>query len=472
MKKRNYVLKSFAWIGFLTVLFSSCSSDKLEESMKRANNVNQPAFVTNPKNLNIIYFIPKDQIPDANYKKRLSDLFIYFQKYIKSEMERYGFENTNLGLPVDSASGLVKFIEIRGKEDISAYPYSGGDKKIKNEIFEYKILNPNEFSSNYHTFVITLDNREKKDVPYYGPAGFAFGIDFNNLKVENIGNRNLVGSYVGGNLHEMIHGLTLLGENTIIHESGRISEQNTLGNTLMGTGNGTLGYSPTYISYPFAAILNRVDVFQKYAGNIKFYEKPNANITTTRVDFNRETQAIELEGIIDNTTEISNVFAFCRELPHGGGSYDVGFKGDLAPNGFRVSIPITDLQTQRVNRTGYTLVLKALFKNGAHIDQKVMEFKAENNNVTFDNDVYVYQNCTFGGYKVALKTGNYTKQDLINLGIKDNDISAIFIPELLGIKVTLYDDDNFSGESFSTTKSIDCKFNDRTTSIKIEKLTK
>lgn len=476
---KNRILNSTVLIGAVTFLLNSCSNENLLNSRElnlkgeSSTPIINTGFVTNPKNLNIVYFIPNDQTPDPNYRKRLTALYTHFQEYIRKEMERYGFENTNLGLPVDSATGLVKFIEIKGKEGISSYPYKGGDKKIKQEIADYKALNPKEFSSDFQTHVLVLDNRVKKDVPFYGPAGFSFGIDFENMKVENIKRKDLVGSYIGGNLHEMTHGLTinLAGPQYAVHESPRISDTITLGNTLMGTGNGTFGKSKTYISYSFASILNRNDVFQRAARDYKFYEKANVDIEITKEYFNDETKSIEIEGIINSTDkEISDVSAYCRELPYKGGSYDVGFRGELTSNKFKVSIPIIDLQTLVAARTGYSFIVKFIFKNGAHFDKVLNGFKVENNKAIFDNDVYAFQNCGYAGYKIALKIGNYTKQDLLNIGIKDKDISGIFIPEGLGLKVTLYNNDNFTGESYSTTKSIDCKFNDKTTSLKVEKL--
>ena len=91
--------------------------------------------------------------------------------------------------------------------------------------------------------------------------------------------------------------------------------------------------------------------------------------------------------------------------------------------------------------------------------------------------VKVYQHCMYddSGYAVVLRAGNYTTSQLNTLGIVDNDISSLEVP--IGMKVTLYDADNLTGNSIIIDGSDRCltdnallagNWNDKTSSVKVE----
>lgn len=86
--------------------------------------------------------------------------------------------------------------------------------------------------------------------------------------------------------------------------------------------------------------------------------------------------------------------------------------------------------------------------------------------------VFVYEDYNYLKLGKALSVGNYTMQQLLNLGIMDNSISSIGIPE--GLKITLYENDNYGGASISLTRHTPdlslVNFNDKTSSLKVEKL--
>ncbi len=81
-----------------------------------------------------------------------------------------------------------------------------------------------------------------------------------------------------------------------------------------------------------------------------------------------------------------------------------------------------------------------------------------------------YKDCNYGGYAVGLGQGNYTTSQLNALGILNNDISSIKVTA--GYKVTLYQDDNFSGASLVLTANDEClvdnSWNDVASSLKVE----
>jgi hypothetical protein len=82
-----------------------------------------------------------------------------------------------------------------------------------------------------------------------------------------------------------------------------------------------------------------------------------------------------------------------------------------------------------------------------------------------------YSNCNYGGNAVNLPAGNYTLAQLQYYGISNDDIDALRVAG--GYTVTLFADDNFSGDRRSFTADFAClidaaRFENRTTSLKIE----
>ncbi|TRX39999.1 RICIN domain-containing protein [Flavobacterium restrictum] len=81
--------------------------------------------------------------------------------------------------------------------------------------------------------------------------------------------------------------------------------------------------------------------------------------------------------------------------------------------------------------------------------------------------INVFQEINYTGYNVALDIGDYTLTQLQAKGILDNDISSFKI--LKGFKMTLYDGDNFSGQSIDLTSNGAwlADWNDKTTSLRV-----
>jgi hypothetical protein len=82
----------------------------------------------------------------------------------------------------------------------------------------------------------------------------------------------------------------------------------------------------------------------------------------------------------------------------------------------------------------------------------------------------VYKDCNYSGYAVALNPGSYTLSQLNALGVLNDDISSLKVNS--GYKVTLYKDDNFSGQALVKTGDdaclVDDNFNDSASSLKVE----
>jgi len=90
--------------------------------------------------------------------------------------------------------------------------------------------------------------------------------------------------------------------------------------------------------------------------------------------------------------------------------------------------------------------------------------------ITSNSAATVYKDCSYGGYAAGLNTGSYTLSQLNALGILNDDISSLKVKP--GYKVTLYQNDNFSGSTLVLTGDDDClvdnSWNDVASSLKVE----
>lgn len=82
--------------------------------------------------------------------------------------------------------------------------------------------------------------------------------------------------------------------------------------------------------------------------------------------------------------------------------------------------------------------------------------------------VTTYFDCNYGGFSGGLSVGNYTQAQLTAIGVNDNTVSSIKVAE--GYKVTLYANDNFTGNTKVLTANSSClsDFNDVVSSIKVQ----
>lgn len=80
-----------------------------------------------------------------------------------------------------------------------------------------------------------------------------------------------------------------------------------------------------------------------------------------------------------------------------------------------------------------------------------------------------YKDCNYTGAVVSLEAGEYTLAQLQARGVIDNDISSVKVSS--GYQVVLYENDNFSGTTVTTSTELSClvgqNFNDKATSLRI-----
>ena len=87
--------------------------------------------------------------------------------------------------------------------------------------------------------------------------------------------------------------------------------------------------------------------------------------------------------------------------------------------------------------------------------------------------VTLYENCNYGGASASVNIGDYASMDKIKF--KNDSLSSLKIPA--GMKVVLYEDNYFKGESVTLFKDVSClnsiqmkgfkNWNDKTSSLKV-----
>lgn len=83
----------------------------------------------------------------------------------------------------------------------------------------------------------------------------------------------------------------------------------------------------------------------------------------------------------------------------------------------------------------------------------------------------LYEHSNYGGWAVSLEEGSYDYKDILAKGIVNDQISSLRVSD--GYKVTIYDDEGFKGKSKEFTSDasyVGDEMNDKTSSIKIEKI--
>lgn len=210
------------------------------------------------KNLTIVYFVPSDLDTIKGYEKRLSELMLWSQDWVKKEMNRNGYGEKTFGLLKDQTGKKVKIVTIRGKMSTTSYPSSGeGAVAITQEINQYFVANPKEKTSE-HTLVL-LPRYKTNPIgggPFFGWGRWCFALDYESMDIKYLGtDTNEFTKWFGGIVHELGHGLNLP------HNRQKKSEDATLGMALMWAGNYSLGKSKTFLTAADCAVLNVNEIF-------------------------------------------------------------------------------------------------------------------------------------------------------------------------------------------------------------------
>lgn len=472
MKKTlSNIFSLIAGLFVASLFLFSCSKDTntpVEPVNPIDTTLTNLKFVSNPKNLNVIMFVPTDNPPLSDYKPRLSQLLVMFQSWYHEEMKRYGYDKY-MGLSKDDSSKYVNIIEIPAQGAQADYPYSSAisANKIINEIKAYRTAHPESFSSDNH-YLILLPERTSGDTgqPFYGYGRYCFALDNSSMSINHIPNPN--SNYLGGMLHELGHGLNLP------HNRAKyISEEPSLGTSLMGSGNVSFSKgNPTFLTAVDAAILNNNEIFQSVLATNTAYQSA---VFTVNPEFNidNENQKLNISGNFTSDKEVSDILVYLDPNVNNEGvgankDYNaIGWRFTPGPNNtISCSIDLNELYYK--GNTPYEVKVKLLLKNGWNSSTSY-DFQYINDVLTsFDDFVFTFSNAYYAGDKGSLEIGNYTTADLLAKGITDNSISSIKVGQ--NLKVTLFDGDNFTGDSLELTSSSSylSTFNDKVSSMKVE----
>ncbi len=207
-----------------------------------------------PGKLRIVYFVPSDGDPLADYRGRLDRAMNDFDAFLRAGFQRFGLEP--VGIPLERSEGQVVLHLVRGKLPANQYHHLSGDV-TRAEIRE--ALQGTFDIDREHVLVFyalcrrEADGRYVFDAPYYGSgtqrSGFCHAADCERLDpllLREVGRQMVYTEhyyprveqsvaefntrYLGGTIHELGHCLNLP------HDNGSAPERR-FGVSLMGVGN-------------------------------------------------------------------------------------------------------------------------------------------------------------------------------------------------------------------------------------------
>lgn len=287
--------------------FQPCAKELLADSIELENNAH---------NLNVIYFTGNDVQPTPDSDRRLSELLLYLQQYYGKEMARNGFGNHSFGL-ARTDNGNVDIYYICGKQPHKSYAYGTGHNACIKEIEDWFKANPGKKMST-HTFVImpTWQDEGYSDmnpggVPFYGLGRYCFALDYKHFDIQHLGKRThegkLLTKWYGGFAHELGHGMNLP------HNTGTVNENKALGTALMGAGNYTFGFSPTYLTKASCGILAHTEIFVSEGASQIFYsQKTEPSVHHASLIHKEGT----LELLLELSPDVAHVNAYIQDPPY------------------------------------------------------------------------------------------------------------------------------------------------------------
>ncbi|RKE57055.1 discoidin domain-containing protein [Sphingobacterium detergens] len=311
-----------------------------------------------PYNLNVVLFVPSDMVPNADYERRISENLLYKQNFVKTWMQHWGYGAKTFGL-LKNASNRVKIHVIQGKLPTSSYPYDGGEPAMWQEISDY--FNTHQKSSDHYFILTTVNKYGKQMAPYYGIGTKCYGIDFPDMEIVNMGRTDTAGlasSWIGGNTHEMMHGLNLP------HNGGLVS-QNALYGTPIITGNGgTFVVAPTYLDAWDCAVLGNGQVFSSTA-RTDWYQDPGAKIKSLHAHYDDASQKVIVSGKFSSNKKV-NFIGFTNDPKRsaGDGNYDSEnwVVSPIGVDSFYTEIAITEFKDRGNYQNDFTISL--IHENG------------------------------------------------------------------------------------------------------------
>ncbi|MFD2526872.1 discoidin domain-containing protein [Flavihumibacter stibioxidans] len=336
----------------------------------------------NAYSLNVVYFVPNDVVPPADYHRRLSEILLDAQSFIGKEMERNGYAGKTLGLMKDVDKKRIKLVVIKAGRGGSAYPYDGGANAVMQEIAAYRQLNQSEFHGDHYLVIMpatTYDpGGEPGGVPFYGLGKYCFALDYADQDVRYLGSPGTLGTratkWIGGMIHELGHGLNLP------HNCQKVSEESTLGMALMWAGNSTWGNSKTFLTAADCAVLNVNQVFSQE--NKSFYGEVKSSLQSIYASYEAGKNSIVVKGRFSANTPVTDIIYFNDPNVNNEGT---GVNRDynavtwtskpIGQDSFFIEMPVTDLKYRENHE--YELKVKLAHTNGV-IRETIFSYRFAN----------------------------------------------------------------------------------------------
>ena len=389
-------------------------------------------YISNsPSNLNVVYFIPANKAPLANYQTRISGIMLHTQEWYKEEMIRNGFGNKTFSLLVDENNDeSVKITIVDGEQDADHYPYEGGGVTANFEIEEYFINNPNETTSD-HT-VVFMPSTEGDNgwnaggVPFYGMGRWCYVLDYLNFDMDTWRDGTQEGStnWIGGTIHEIGHGLNLP------HNQHKVSDDWT---SMMSWGNGEYNNSPddVHLTKASAVILNNNQVFNNGPASVFYNQTPSHNINSLRI-FADNTN-LYIRSKFDATVAVNAVIAYndptISDTDDDVNAISWATTNIINNDSISIVMPLNDIN-QDYKQYPFELKIRFCHTNG-NFSHESFQYQYENNQPNIDVNITAIEeidktNWTIGGASSEETNGEDSGNNGRAIHVIDNDIDTFW----------------------------------------------
>jgi hypothetical protein len=351
-------MKKIFWLFCLPLFFAACKKkEQLIESIKpiaQIVGVDTNYISDHRYNLNVVYFVPTNNPAKVDYERRLSEILLKAAKFYGDQMQINGYGYKTFGLLTNQSKTRIKIVTIPAK--LTADKYTNANlTSIITEVEAYFTANPGK-KSGEHTLIISPDNQI--DNPYVGYGKYCFWPD----KGEDA---TILGGQ-GGLMHELGHGLNLPHNK---ERESRVNDPN-YGTALMGSGNGTYGKSPTFLTEADCAILNTNQIFQT-STLINYYGPVTAGIRTLYARYVADKDAIIVSGKFSSNIPVTNITYYLDPNYNNEGK---GVNKDynaitwrsnvIGLDSFYMELPMTEMNKKYKGNNPAELKLNLIHENG------------------------------------------------------------------------------------------------------------
>lgn len=407
------------FVILLSVAIMSCKKQPATTEIIKPEEVKNQA--ASAYKLTVVYFVPSDMKVNPDYKRRITEYLRYEQNYTTEWMKKWGYGEKTFGLATDAA-GDVEINIVNGKNPTASYPYNGGSEPMSVEINDWLAAHPDKKKSE-HVFILTAVNEfGKQQAPYYGTGNWAYAIDFPYMEIANMhkqGDIKEQSLWIGGNFHEMLHGLGLP------HNGGLISNNTLYGTNIMTGNGGGFVTGKSYLDAWDCALLSIGQTFSAVT-RTDWYQPAGARVTKLNAAFDQASQSIIISGRYKSNKKVMYIgLTNDAKRSEDDADYDSEHwvTKPIGTDSFYVKMPLAEIKD------------KGDFRNDVHIS-----FLHENG--TKEDNTYSYQmvagkpDVQFGDLpaynRSSWKVLDFSSQETVNengaaLNLIDGDVSTVWV---------------------------------------------